>query len=69
MIIIGVFSVILIVMVVVMTRLNRTAHQRIQCRRDAWKAEGGIGPCPGDGPYPGDLDDFYNIGILGGPHT
>ncbi len=66
-IIIGVFSVILIVMVVVMTRLNRIASQRIQRRREAWKGAGGIGPCPGDQPRPGNFSDLYNIGFFGGP--
>jgi ABC-type tungstate transport system substrate-binding protein len=47
-IVIGVFLLILPVMIAVMTRMNRTAQQQIQRRRQAWKAAGGIGPCPGD---------------------
>jgi hypothetical protein len=40
--------VILAVMIAVMIRLDRIYRQRIQRRRQAWKAEGGIGTCPGD---------------------
>jgi len=61
----GVFLVILIVMVVVMTRLNAVARQRTQRRREAWKAEGGTGACPGDGPFPGDFGEVYNYFISG----
>jgi hypothetical protein len=66
-IVVGVFVVILTVMVVVMTRLNRIASQRIQRRREAWKAAGETGACPGDGPFPGDFSaPLYNIGAFGG---
>lgn len=31
-----------------MIRLDRVNRRRIQRRRDAWKAAGGVGTCPGD---------------------
>ena len=45
---IGVFLLILTVMVAVMSRVDHVAQQRIQRRREAWEADGRIGPCPGD---------------------
>lgn len=39
--------------------------ERIQRRREAWKAEGGIGTCPGDGDYGG--TGFYSAGGFGSP--
>jgi hypothetical protein len=54
-IVVGVSLVILIVMITVMTRLNRISLQRIERRREAWKAAGGVGPCPGDGHFGYDI--------------
>ena len=66
--VIGVSLVILTVMAVVMARMNASASQRIQRRREAWKASAGVGPSPGDGRFPGDFSDSYNnIGVFGGP--
>lgn len=45
---VAVFVVILVAVIAVMTRMNRAARQRIERRRAKWKAEGGVGPCPGD---------------------
>jgi hypothetical protein len=39
---------IIAVMIAVMIALDRIHRRRIQQRREAWKAAGGIGPCPGD---------------------
>jgi hypothetical protein len=49
-IVVGVSLVILIVMITVMVRVNRISRQRIERRREAWKAEGNEGPYPGDDP-------------------
>ena len=46
--VIGPSLVILVVMVTVMARLNRTARQRVERRRAAWKAAHGERPCPLD---------------------
>jgi hypothetical protein len=35
--------------IAVMIRLDRIHRRRIQQRREAWKAAGGIWPCPGGG--------------------
>jgi hypothetical protein len=38
----------------VMMRADRVQRRRIQRRRrEAWKAAGGVGPCPGDDNYGG----------------
>jgi hypothetical protein len=47
-IVVGGFLLILTMMIAVMTRMDRTAQQRIQRRRQAWEAAGSIDPCPGD---------------------
>ena len=44
--VVGVSMVILIVMITVMVRVNRISRQRIERRREAWKAEGNEGPYP-----------------------
>jgi hypothetical protein len=67
-IVIGVFTVIVTATVVVMARMNSRARQRIQRRREAWKAAGGIGHCPGDGSSASAFLDLYNnISFYGGP--
>jgi hypothetical protein len=40
--------VIVAVMITVMIRLNRVQHRRIQRRREAWKAAGGVDASPDD---------------------
>jgi hypothetical protein len=40
--------VIIAVIIAVMIRLERVQRRRIQRRREAWKAAGGVGTCPGD---------------------
>ena len=44
--VVGVSLVILVVTIAVMMRVNRTARERIERRREAWKADGCVGPCP-----------------------
>jgi hypothetical protein len=61
-IVVGAFSVILVVMTTMMARLNRIASQRIERRRAAWKAEGGVGPCPGDTTSRGGYNASLNFG-------
>jgi hypothetical protein len=45
---VGVSLVVIAVMIAGMIRLERVQRRRIQRRRDAWKAVGGVGTCPGD---------------------
>ncbi len=40
-----------LVILAVMIRLDRAHRRRIQGRREAWKAAGSVGPCPGTGYY------------------
>ncbi len=49
-IVVGISLVILSVMITVMVRVNRTSRQRIERRREAWKAAGNEGPDPADEP-------------------
>jgi len=52
-------------MVAALIRLDINNRRRIQRRREAWQAEGGIGSCPGDGDYGG--TGFYSAGGFGSP--
>ena len=45
---VGVSLVIIAVMIAVMIRLERVQRRLIERRREAWKAAGGVGRCPGD---------------------
>jgi uncharacterized membrane protein YidH (DUF202 family) len=44
--VIGVSLVILVVMIAVMARVNWADRERIERRREAWKAAGSVGPRP-----------------------
>jgi hypothetical protein len=56
---------ILAVMIAAMIRLDINHRRRIKRRREAWKAEGANGSCPGDGHYSG--TGFYSAGGFGSP--
>jgi hypothetical protein len=56
---------ILAVMIAAMIRLDINHRRRIERRREAWKAEGANGSCPGDGDYGG--TGFYSAGGFGSP--
>jgi hypothetical protein len=45
---VGVSLVIIALMIAVMIRFERVQHRRIERRREAWKAAGGVDPYPDD---------------------
>ena len=53
---------ILALMITVMIRLNRVQHRRIQRRREAWKAAGGVDAHPDDYIGHGGYGSFGNFG-------
>jgi hypothetical protein len=63
--VVGVSLVIIAVVIAVMIRLERVQRRWIQRRREAWKAAGSAGPCPGTGYY--GPTGFYSGGGFGPP--
>lgn len=55
--VIGVSLVVIAVITALMIRMSRAERQRIERRREAWQAEGGVGPCP-DAYLPGQYSTF-----------